>query len=185
MIARPSRMDGDSPMLRLTRCRDIQNMFENAHMHSGPSRASIARHLETIDKSAKFKLAKQHLLHRKHAVKTQLRAYRMWQKIEAKRTCDRTRGERHFAACMEGWERRFTPLLPSRDYDCDAGILLFDMDMKYHNEAANALECSKKMREVRCQESYKPPNAPTKKLPDVRVLTCEQAADEIEANASL
>lgn len=151
-MRRPA-LDMNSRAMRLYRCRNIPQLFDTGETTSWGSSIDLQAKLAALPAHEKYELAQQHLLHRKAAVEQQLVAYQRWAEIEAKPKHEQTPGEEHYCLCMEEWEKRFQPLVPSHDYDCDAGIMLFDMNMSYHNEAAQALMRLEEQRRLR-QRKY-------------------------------
>jgi hypothetical protein len=105
--------------------------------------------MSNLDSQSRFTLAYEHFMHRKYAVEAQAAAYARWAEIEKQSLCERTPGEEHYIMCMKAWEERYKPFRPHHDYDCDAGIMLFNVGMDKHEEAAQALIALEEQRRLR------------------------------------
>lgn len=108
-----------------------------------------------MDTETKFSMMRDHFMHRKYAIDAQLAAYKTWHEYTAKPPHERTPGEEHFCMCMEEWEKRYQPFRPHPDFDCDAGIQLFDHDMAFHDQAAQALMSLEEQRRLRAERLRK------------------------------
>jgi len=140
--------------MRLYRCRNLTQAYATGN--GTPQDAdSMKSYLGGLDEKTKFKLAHEHFAHRLRSVEHQLSAYTRWEQISAKPPHERTPGEEHYILCMAEWEKRYQPLLPSPDYDRDAGLMLFDMNMAYHDDAAQALIALEEARRLREEQLLK------------------------------
>lgn len=142
-------MDMGNRAMRLYRCRNL-----------GSSRPAP----DTPIAESRFSQAQTHLAHRMYAVESQMNAYKAWATIEEKPRHERTPGEEHFVMCMVAWEKRYKPFNAHSDYECDAALMLFDCNMIYHDEAAQALmtlEEQRRLREKKFEKSRRlaPPTA--------------------------
>ena len=110
---------------------------------------NVDKELQDMNPKRKFNLARDHFTHRMYAVQAQLQAYTRWAEIEKKELKERTPGEEHYVMCMEQWERQYKPFHSHLDYEGDAALMLFDMDMTYHDQAAQALMSLEEQRRLR------------------------------------
>ena len=60
---------------------------------------------------------------------------------------------------MEAWEKEYTPFKVHRDFEGDAALMLFNRNMFYHEEAAQALLQLEEQRRLRERTLHSPSNA--------------------------
>lgn len=152
-VSKPS-LDLYSRSVRLYRCRNLRRMMTIPRTGTGAlDTDDEARQLAQLSPSTKFKLATEHLQHRQCAIENQILAYKTWERISAKPSSECTPGEEHFVLCMREWERAYKPLLSHHDFECDAAIMLFDTNMAWHDQAAQALMTMEENKRLRIEKS--------------------------------
>lgn len=134
---------------RLHRCRNLPLMRPAPKADAAVSSINVDKELQNMNAKRKFHLARDHFTHRMYAVQAQLQAYKRWAEIEEKALAERTPGEEHYTICMEQWESQYKPFHAHLDYEGDAALMLFDMDMTYHDQAAQALMSLEEQRRLR------------------------------------
>ena len=153
-------LDMGNRAMRLFRCRNLPHMDGRCGTRDARmSGAEIERTVAGMVPERKLEVALQHFTHRMFAVEHQMNAYRTWASIEAKPSNERTPGDEHYVMCMEAWERRFKPFHQHADFEGDAALMLFDCNMTYHDEAAQALmvlEERRRLRQERAAMRFKP-----------------------------
>lgn len=140
--------------VRLSRCRDVTNMLPVLAVPP-VDKESLLAHYNGLDKEAKFRVARDHILHRMRAMEHQLSAYAQWKEILDTPIHERTPGEEHFDMCMTAWEKQYKTVIPTSDYESDAALMLFDMNMTYHDQAAQALLHMEEVRRLREAKLFK------------------------------
>ena len=151
-------LDVSKTKQRLLRCREITDSYP-VNTQLARCGSDLQSEAAKVDPVARFAEAQKHLMHRKYAVEAQVAAYARWAEIEKKPLHERTPGEEHYVLCMEAWEKEYTPFKVHRDFEGDAALMLFNRNMFYHEEAAQALLQLEEQRRLRERTLCSPSNA--------------------------
>lgn len=154
--------DVDNRAVRLYRCRNLKQLFDPKDNTYAPT-FDVSKRMASMPVQAKLGAALAHFRHRAASVQATMDAYMRWAEIADKPPNERLPGEEHYSMCMEAFEQRFEPFKRNGDYEMDASIMLFDQNMEWHNEAAQALialEETRRLREERLSHPQ-PKRTPT------------------------